>query len=236
MKRAMRSFCLGLAVVPLATILAGAVLTTPAQAGCGDAPAAGVDWSKCEKRRLILRGRDLSKGVFQRTDFGRTDLADANLAGADLSEAIFERARLAGADLSGALLTKADGDRADFSKAILKGADLSKVEMSRTDFTGADLTGANLQKAELGRADLSDSKLDGADMTRAEIARAVFSGASLKGADMSGAYTYLTHFESTDLSVVKGLTQQQLDAACGDAETQLPAGLTPPDNWPCAAE
>src|SRR3546814_6721320 len=105
--------------------------------------------------------------------------------------------------------------------------------MARADFTGADFTGANLQKAELGRAILVDALLDGADLSYAEIARAVFAGASLAGSDMTGAYTYLARFEATDLSGVKGLTQDQLDAACGDDETRLPAGLTPPEAWPC---
>jgi uncharacterized protein YjbI with pentapeptide repeats len=228
----MQFSCLGLALAALSPLVTAA----PAAAACGDRPAAGVDWSKCEKRRLMLRGQDLSEGKFLRTDFGRSDLADVSLAGADLTEANFEHARLAGADLSGAVLTKTSGDRADFTKAVLKGADMSKAEMSRTDFTGADFTGANLQKAELGRAILADAVLDGVDLSRAEVARAVFAGASLKGSDLTGAYTYLTRFEATDLTQVKGLTQEQLEAACGDEETRLPEGLTAPAAWPCAKE
>jgi hypothetical protein len=58
----------------------------------------------------------------------------------------------------------------------------------------------------------------------------------LKGTDMTDAYTYLAHFESADLSQVTGLTQEQLEAACGDDKTQLPAGLKAPEAWPCGAE
>src|SRR3546814_2242270 len=106
-----------------------------------------------------------------------------------------------------------------------------------SDVCSSDLfTGTNLQKAELGRAVLADAVLDGVDMTRAEIARAVFAGASLKGTDMTGAYTYLARFDGTDLTGVKGLTQAQLDAACGDGETTLPEGLSAPASWPCAKE
>jgi uncharacterized protein YjbI with pentapeptide repeats len=232
MKRAIGLLCLCLAAAPLLFF----VPLAPANAGCGDYPAAGVDWTKCEKRRLILRDRDLSKGKFLRTDFSRSDLANVKLTGADLTEADFEHARLAGADLSGAVMTKAGGSRADFTKAVLKGAKMEKAEMARADFTGADFTGAMLLKAELGRALLNDAVLDGADLTKAEIARAIFAGASLKGTDLTGAYTYLTHFEATDLSVAKGLTQMQLDAACGDDKTVLPDGLTAPDAWPCGQE
>lgn len=228
MKRSIPLFCLALA--PVALVLLAAA---PAAATCNERPAVGVDWSKCEKRRLMLRGQDLSDGTFVRTDFSRSDLAEAKLAGADLTEANFEHARLAGADLSGAVLAKAHGDRADFTGALLRNSDMSKAEMARTDFTGADFTGAKLEKAELGRAVLADAVLDGADLTRAEIARALFAGASLNGADMTGAYTYLARFEGTDLTQVKGLTQQQLDAACGDAGTKLPEGLSAPAAWPC---
>src|SRR3546814_1377919 len=68
------------------------------------------------------------------------------------------------------------------------------------------------------------------------ISLAVFAGASLKGTDMTGAYTYLARFDGTDLTGVKGLTQAQLDAACGDGETTLPEGLSAPASWPCAKE
>src|SRR3546814_3079023 len=81
MKRAIRLLCLASALVA-PTLLTAA----PAAAACGDRPAAGVDWSKCEKRRLVLRGQDLSDGKFLRTDFGRSDLAGAKFSGADLTE------------------------------------------------------------------------------------------------------------------------------------------------------
>src|SRR3546814_14362172 len=111
MQRANGLTCLALA----AAVLSPMLNATPAAAGRGGGPAAGVDWSECVKRRLVLRGRDLSNGTFLRTDFSRSDLADARLSGADLTEADFEHARLAGADLSGATLTKAHGGRADFT-------------------------------------------------------------------------------------------------------------------------
>lgn len=232
MKHAIRALWIVFAAFPLSV----ALLAAPAAATCTESPHAGVDWSKCEKRRIILQGRDLSKGTFLRTDFSRSDLANVKLVGADLTEAHLEHARLAGADLSGAILNKTSGNRADFAKAVLRGADLTKAELLRTDFAGADLSNAVMQKAELGRAFLADAVLDGADLRRAEIARAVFKGASLVGSDFTGAYTYLTHFEATDLSQTKGLVQQQLDIACGDAETKLPAGLEPPASWPCGQE
>ena len=79
---------------------------------------------------------------------------------------------------------------------------------------------------------------EGADLTNAtlrlsNIARARFSGATMNGTDMTNAFTYATRFEGTDLSTVKGLTQAQVDVACGDAKTRLPSALKRPGGWPC---
>jgi len=47
----------------------------------------------------------------------------------------------------------------------------------------------------------------------------------MDGADLTGAGTSITSFLGTDLTKVKGLTQKQLNVACGDAATRLPPGL-----------
>ena len=83
------------------------------------------------------------------------------------------------------------------------------------------------------------AKFDGADLTNtnfslAIIARASFAGSKLTGSNWIKAYLYRTKLSDTDLSGVTGLTQAQVDAACGNENTVLPAGLTRPDTWPCA--
>ncbi len=65
------------------------------------------------------------------------------------------------------------------------------------------------------------------------LSRARFAGARLDNLVLFGAYTYLTHFEDVDLGAVRELSQAQLDIACGNDATRLPAGLTRPDSWPC---
>ncbi|MHA0110809.1 pentapeptide repeat-containing protein, partial [Klebsiella pneumoniae] len=45
-------------------------------------------------------------------------------------------------------------------------------------------------------------------------------GANLQGAKMDGA-----NFAGAEMRRTRGLTQAQLNTACGDASTQLPAGL-----------
>jgi len=104
----------------------------------------------------------------------------------------------------------------------------------------ADCVGCNLKNADLANTcvtarDLRGADFDGADATMMCMALANFAGASfrnanlsgakLDGADLTGAETSITSFLGTDLRHTKGLTQAQLDIACSDSRTQLPAGL-----------
>ena len=61
---------------------------------------------------------------------------------------------------------------------------------------------------------------------KTQLQRANLSGAQLRQADRSGAF-----LADTDLRKALGLTQQQIDAATGNEETQLPDGLRRPDRW-----
>ena len=69
------------------------------------------------------------------------------------------------------------------------------VESEGKEGTKARLRGANLQEADLREANLQEARLR---------------GANLQGAELRGLI---------------GLTQEQLDLACGDAETKLPPGM-----------
>jgi hypothetical protein len=46
----------------------------------------------------------------------------------------------------------------------------------------------------------------------------------------------LTRFEGADLSGTTGLTQEQIEIACGNDETKLPADIKTPASWPCGGE
>ena len=80
--------------------------------------------------------------------------------------------------------------------------------MSLTNFFGARLSGA----------DLSDTNLEGATLVGAYLGGARLNGAVFTGANFSGA----------ELADAVGVTQAQLNTACGDATTTLPAGMTIP--------
>jgi uncharacterized protein YjbI with pentapeptide repeats len=109
-------------------------------------------------------------------------------------------------DLKDAFLAYANLSSAELSGANLSGANLTLADLRSTHLGGTNLSGANLLLANLSGANLSDAELSGANLSGAEL-----SGANLSGAELSGA---------------KGLVQQQLDTACGDAQTRLPTGLS----------
>jgi hypothetical protein len=85
----------------------------------------------------------------------------------------------------------------------------------------ADLIGARWRGADLRRADLRGACLIGADLRGADLRLADLIGADLRSADLRGA----------DLRDVLFLTQPQVDAARGDARTQLPRAVTRPVPW-----
>ena len=65
------------------------------------------------------------------------------------------------------------------------------------------------------------------------MSRAQLSGVNLAGAKFGGAYLYLTEIDGADLSGAAGLKQDQVNIACGSAQTKLPPGLEQPKSWPC---
>lgn len=85
-------------------------------------------------------------------------------------------------------------------------ADLVGARLRRADLRGANLRGAYLIAADLREADLRYSDLIGAD----------FRDTDLRGADLTGSIF---------------LTQAQINAAQGDANTKLPPPLTHPIHW-----
>jgi Pentapeptide repeats (8 copies) len=131
-----------------------------------------------------------------------------DLCGADLS-----RAFLTGADLHGAYLGEAD-----LSSAHLEYADLRGAFLSRADLSGADLRGANLSQADPRGANLCQANL--------------FSFAISKAIWNVGANLFRANLRGANLSEVHALTQAQLDHACVDDRTHLPAGLTRPAPCP----
>ncbi|MEW9701715.1 pentapeptide repeat-containing protein [Paenibacillus sp. SI8] len=86
---------------------------------------------------------------------------------------------------------------------------------------GADLIGANLKGADLRCANLRGAYLIAADLRGADLRAADLIGADFRDANLRGA----------DLRDSLFLTQAQLNAAKGDANTKLPSSLARPEHW-----
>jgi uncharacterized protein YjbI with pentapeptide repeats len=105
-----------------------------------------------------------------------------------------------------------------YAGARLRQSDLSLSVMNRVNFAGADLRDVNAYGAVFSSANFS-----GADLTHAS-----FVGTFLEGANFGGAHLVGTNFSGAEMARARGLSQSQLDRACGDEATQLPRGLRIP--------
>jgi uncharacterized protein YjbI with pentapeptide repeats len=119
-----------------------------------------------------------------------------------------------------AAVAKIHGGITDCVGCDLRGADLSNTCVKEHDLHGADFTDADASLMCMSFADFTGARFRGTELSGANLA-----GAKLDGADLTGAKTSITSFLGTDLRHVKGLTQKQLDVACGDAATKLPPDL-----------
>ena len=108
--------------------------------------------------------------------------------------------------------------RADIVDCVgcnLKGADLSSTCVKEHDLHGANFDGANASLMCMSFANFTNASFRGTEL----------SGAKMDGANLTGAKTSITSFLGTDLTKTKGLTQAQLNIACSDDKTKMPAGL-----------
>ncbi|EEM04918.1 oxetanocin A resistance protein [Bacillus pseudomycoides] len=149
----------------------------------------------------------------------------------ELRDAIEETERLS--RLSPDLLMKINVPlhRVDVNTLLLRTSELVWMESrhrykgtkknKRTDHRGANLMGVKLRRADLRGANLRGAYLIAADLRGADLRMADFIGADLRDADLSGANLTDTIF----------LTQVQINAAKGDANTKLPSLLSRPAHW-----
>jgi len=146
----------------------------------------------------------------------KCDFRGVRLAGENHFKANLRETDMTGANLERTYLSQAFLEDAIMRAANLRGANLRFAKLQRADLSAANLTGAQLIVAWMQGTVLRGAVLDGADLQ----------GADLAGADLTGASLARAKLFRTDLRKAKGLTQAQLDRACGDASTRLPAGLS----------
>jgi uncharacterized protein YjbI with pentapeptide repeats len=106
----------------------------------------------------------------------------------------------------------------NLAKARLRQADLSAAVMNRANFSGGDLRDVNAYGGVFG----------GASFVRTDLTNASFVGAYLESANFSGANLSGVNFSGAEMDRAVGLSQGQLNRACGDDSTRLPRGLSIP--------
>lgn len=115
--------------------------------------------------------------------------------------------------------------QADMSFHQIKGASFAGARLRQSDMTLATMDGVDFTGANLSFANLYGARFTGASFRNTDLADATLVGGSFDGADFSGASLSRANLSGAEMSRARGLTQGQLDAACGDASTQLPSGL-----------
>ncbi|MEK5083761.1 pentapeptide repeat-containing protein [Bacillus sp. FSL H8-0515] len=116
--------------------------------------------------------------------------------------------------------------RAEVNEWLLKTSELVRAQARNTKLPkkisrGSVLIGAKLKGLDLRGANLRGALLIAADLRKADLRMTDFIGADMRDADLSGA----------DLTGSIFLTQAQVNAANGDANTKLPPSLRIPAHW-----
>lgn len=127
--------------------------------------------------------------------------------------------------------------------ASCPGCNLFQGDFSGLEARGLNLTGARLRQSDLSLSVMNRTRFSGADMrdvegyggvfsgsnfSRANLTNASFVGAYLQGSSFAGATLSGVNLSGAQLTRATGLTQSQLNQACGDGSTILPPGLRIP--------
>jgi uncharacterized protein YjbI with pentapeptide repeats len=222
-------------VVVLAVCVGFSARSSLASDDCQSAPMAGINWEGCDKTMLILNGSDLTGANLTGVNFSSTDLRNTNFDGANLEKATFVRASLADAIAKGVHFARIEAYRTDFSRIDASGAIFQNAELQRSNFRDSKLANADFTKADLGRSQFDGAEVGGSRFALANVARADFRSAKFDApVNFDRAFFFLTRIEGVNLAAATGLVQWQVDMACGDDKTVLPAGIKKPKTWPCS--
>ncbi len=108
----------------------------------------------------------------------------------------------------------------DCPRCRLSGADLTSQCVKHGNLEGANFERSKLVLMCMSYADFRGASFRSADLSGANLAHAV-----LDGADFTNAVLSITSIKGTDLTRTRGLSQSQLDQACGDVATKVAATM-----------
>ena len=174
---------------------------------------AGCDLSNKAMNGVRLNNANLSGSVFNNSNLSGGSLDGSDLSGAHFRGTLMYRVKGDGVMMPGAVLADATLTEAHLSNAKLAEANLSRANLSRAIFSNSDFKGA-----QFNNANLTGAQFQGGQFQNARFDGTILIDAKLENADFSGANMFRA----------QGLKQAQLDEACGDERTRLPAGLSLP--------
>ena len=126
---------------------------------------------------------------------------------------------------SGASCPRCNLFQADFSNLEMKGRDFAGARLRQADFSAAVMNHTTFAGGDLRDVNAYGAVLSGASFAGANLTNASFVGAYLEGANFRGANLAGVNFSGAEMDRAVGLTQRQLEGACGDVATTLPRGL-----------
>lgn len=115
--------------------------------------------------------------------------------------------------------------QADMAYRDLSGLNLSKSRLRQSDLSLATFQDVNLSAANLSIANMFGARFNRCNFSQANLTSATAVGAYFGSSNLSGANLSGVNLSGADLSMAKGLSQAQLNKACGDRSTKLPKGL-----------
>lgn len=178
-----------------------------------NAEFSGANFTRSNLSGSNFNGSNLESARFKRSFLIRAEAKSANMLRAD-----FRDATLTEASFHNSVLVETDFRRADLSRAIFHSTDFDHANMTSASARGADFTGSKFNQTKVTHIDFEDAILNNGEFVDAQFGQSNLTGAKMIGTVLSGS----------DLSRTVGLTQIQLDAACGSSMTRLPVGLSVP--------
>lgn len=118
--------------------------------------------------------------------------------------------------------------QADLSYAEGKKLNLEATRLRQSNFALSTYDDVNLKGADLSVSNLFGARFNRTDFANVNFKRAIAVGTYFGSSNFAGANLTGANFSGADLTIAKGLTQSQLNQACGDASTRLPKGKTIP--------